>query len=45
MSKENSEFRHASLTRAMPLAIGSGEATLTAGTLSLEPYAAWFARV
>ena len=45
MSKEDAEFRDASLCRATPLAIGCDEATITAGTLSLSPYAAWFGRV
>ena len=45
MSKEASEFRDLSLARAKPLAIGCGEASVAAGSLSLAPYAAWFARV
>jgi len=45
MSKEASELRDLSLARAKPLAIGCGEASVAAGSLSLAPYAAWFARV
>jgi alpha-glucosidase len=45
MSKEPAEFRDPVLARATPLAIGSGEASVAAGTLSLAAYAAWFARV
>jgi alpha-glucosidase len=44
MSKEVSEFRDASLARATALNIGTGEASISSGVLSLAPYAAWFAR-
>ncbi|HEY1614651.1 MAG TPA: alpha-amylase family glycosyl hydrolase [Rhizomicrobium sp.] len=45
MSGDAAAFADSSLTRAAPLAVTSSAAKLSHDTLSLPPYAAWFARI